>query len=80
MSEKGGLDILGENTFTLYKEAGKEIPYTKAKFTYDSDIVMGGLKKTRVLKSVDRLGILHQPECSGLGSCSKQQPLCLHCC
>ena len=61
MSEKGGLDISSDTILALYEEAGKEIPYTEAKFTYDSDILMGGLKKTRIQESIDRLGITHQP-------------------
>ena len=59
MSEKVG--ISSDKISALYKEAGKEIPYTEAKFTYDSDILMGGLKKTRIQESIDRLGISHQP-------------------
>ena len=61
MSEKGGLDISSDQIFALYQEAGTEIPYTEANFTYDSDILMGGQKDTRIKESIDRLGISHQP-------------------
>ena len=61
MSEKGGMDISSDKISALYKEAGKEIPYTEAKFTYDSDILMGGQKKIRIKESIERLGISHQP-------------------
>ena len=61
MSENSGLNISSDTIYSLYKEAGKEIPYSEATFNYDSDILVGGQKKTMIQDSIDRLGIAHQP-------------------
>ena len=60
MSDESVLNISSEQIYSLYKEAGKEIPYTEAKFTHDSDILMGGHKKKIIEDSINRLGISHQ--------------------
>ena len=61
MSENSGLNISSDTIYSLYKEAGKEITYTEATFSYNSDILMGGQKKTMIQDSINRLGIGHQP-------------------